>query len=244
MSYDPALLVFKEKAHKYYYDGAHVPGVTTVLGNISKGDGILQWGVNLTADYIKELMVGDLTTEDVVRICNEAKKAHRLFKEEAGDIGKIAHNWIEQHLRGGTEPLPEHPKSRNACEAAVRWLADVEWETIAEEKPIYHAEYRYAGTLDWKARINGVLAIADWKTSKSMYSSFRYQTAAYLRAEEDQTGEFIPDRWICRIDKNGEFDPEEDVLHMTRESLEADFNVFLAALTIHRREAELRRFNA
>jgi hypothetical protein len=244
MAYDPTLLVFKEKAHKYYYDGVHVPGVTTVLGNISKGDGILQWAVNLTAESIKEQMVGEISTEDVVRICDEAKKAHRLYKEEAGDIGHIAHDWIEQHLHGNTGPLPDHPKARNACEAALRWLDIVKWETVEAEKPIFHAEYGYAGTLDWKARINGVLCIADWKTSKSMYSSFRYQTAAYLRAEEAQTGEHIPDRWICRIDKNGEFDPDNDVLYMAPESIEADFNVFLAALTIHRREAELRRFNA
>lgn len=243
MLYNPDLLVFKEKAHKYYYDGKHIPGVTTVLGNISKGDGILQWAVNLTAETIKAQLEGELTTEEIGVICDLAKKAHRETKEEAGETGKIAHNWIESHLKGVTPPLPENPQARNAVENALRWLADVGWETVATEKLIYHPTYGYCGTLDWKVRINGVLSIADWKTSKGMYSSFRYQTAAYLRAEADNTGETIPDRWICRIDKNGTFDPDEDVLYMPPESIEADFNVFLAALTIHRREAELRRFS-
>lgn len=239
--FDPALLVFKEKAHKYYYDGEHVPGVTTILNVVGKGDGLLQWAANCAVEYLQQRLVGDLTTEDVVRFCNEAKHAHRLIKEEAGSIGSMAHDWIEQHLKGNTGSLPEHPKARNSCEAALAWMASVSWKTLEVEKVVFHPLYRYAGKLDWKARINGVVAIPDWKTSKGIYSSYRYQTAAYLKAEEEQTGEIIPDRWICRIDKEGDFDPMHDVLYMPPESIEADFNAFLAALTIYRREAELRR---
>jgi hypothetical protein len=239
--FDPSLLVFKEKAHKYYYDGEHVPGVTTILNVVGKGDALLQWAANCAVEYLKQRLEGDLTTDDVARFCKEAQKQWRSVKEEAGSIGSIAHDWIEQHLKGGNAPLPDHPKARNSCCIALEWMDSVEWETLEVEKVIFHPEYRYAGKYDWKARINRVKAIPDWKTSKDIYSTYRYQTAAYVKAEEAMTGETIPDRWICRIDKEGDFDPANDVLYMPPESLEADFEAFLGALKIYRRESEIRR---
>jgi len=241
MGFDPALLVLKEKAHKYYYDGQHVPGVTTILNIVGKGDGLLYWAAQCAVDYLEQLLVGDLTSEDVTKICKDARTKWKDVKEEAGTIGGIAHDWIEQHLKGNTLPLPDHSKARNAVGNALEWMASVKWETLGVETMVFHPEYRYAGKMDWKAHINGVLSIPDWKTSKGIYSTYRYQTAAYLVAEEIQTGEHIPDRWICRIDKEGAFDPANDVLYMPRESLEADFNAFLAALTLYRRESEIRR---
>lgn len=208
---------------------------------MGKGDGLLYWAAQCAVDYLQQRLAGDLTTEDVDKFCKEAKLQWRAVKEEAGTIGGIAHDWIEQHLKGNTLPLPEHPKARNSVGIALEWMASVHWETIEVEKVVFHPLHRYAGKFDWKARINGVLAIPDWKTSKGIYSTYRYQTAAYLMAEEAQTGEYIPDRWICRIDKEGDFDPANDVLYMPRESLEADFNAFLAALTLYRRESEIRR---
>lgn len=239
--FDPSLLVFKEKAHKYYYDGEHVPGVTTILNIVGKGDGLLYWAAQCAVEYLQQRLEGDLTTEDVAKFCKEAKLQWRAVKEEAGSIGGIAHDWIEQHLKGNTLPFPEHPKANNSCHVALEWMDSVHWETIEVEKVVYHPVHRYAGKLDWKAKINGVLAIPDWKTSKGIYSTYRYQTAAYLTADEAETGDHIPDRWICRIDKEGDFDPANDVLYMPRETLEADFNAFLAALTLYRREAEIRR---
>lgn len=241
MSFDPELLVFKEKAHRYYYDGQHVPGVTTILNIVGKGDALLYWAAQCAVNYLQQRLTGELTTEEVDKFLKEARKEWRNVKEEAGSIGGIAHDWIEQHLKGNTQPLPDHPKARNSCGVALEWLESVHWETLAVEKVVYHPVYRYAGKLDWLANINGALSIPDWKTSGGIWSTYRYQTAAYLMAEEAITGRYIPDRWICRIDKEGNFDPVNDVLHMPRETLEADFNAFLAALTLYRREAEIRR---
>ncbi len=236
--YDPELLVFKEKQHKYYYDGIHVPGVTTVLNMISKGDALTRWASNCAVDYLTPRLQGEVSSDDLGLLLNEARHAFEYVKNEAGHIGTLAHNWIEQHLRGGNEPLPEHEKARNSCEAALKWIKDNEWETIDVEARIFSPTYLYAGTRDWYVRIRGRLAIADWKTSKSVYSSYRYQTAAYLRAEEECSGIEIPDRYIFRIDKeSGELEEH----YFEPESIEPDFQAFLAALTLHRREAELRR---
>jgi len=205
---------------------------------ISKGDAITQWAVNQTVEFLATSLQGELTTEQVGQLLYDSKSAWKYKKEEAAGIGTIAHNWIEDHLRGKEQPLPEHPKARNSVEAALKWMEENRWETISIEDVVFSPTHRYAGKLDWKVRVNGVLAIADWKTSKYIYNSYRYQTAAYLKAHEEVTGEYIPDRWIMRIDKEtGEFEES----YMDRESLEEDFNTFLAALQIYRREAQLRR---
>jgi genome maintenance exonuclease 1 len=238
VSYNPELLVFREKSHRYYYDGVHVPGVTTILNTISKGDALTHWAVAQTIDYLEPRLIGELTDEQIHTLCDEARVAHKVVKEAAASIGTLAHDWIERYLKGEEPTLPENPKARNSCEAAVKWLAEHGWETLAIEEIVYSPTHLYAGKLDWLARVDGVLAVPDWKTSKAHYSTHRYQTAAYVKALEEVRDIHIPDRWILRIDKEtGEHDP----LHLTRDDLEADFEAFLAALTIYRREAQLRR---
>lgn len=236
--YDRERLVFNERQHRYFYDGVHVPGVTTILNIISKGDALTRWASNCAVDYLTPRLQGEVSTEELGFILNEARTAFETVKNEAGHIGTLAHNWIEQHLRGGSEPLPEHEKARNACEAALKWMQDNEWETIDVEQRIFSPTHLYAGTRDWFVRIRGRLAIADWKTSKHVYDSYRFQTAAYLRAEEEDSGVVIPDRWIFRIDKETGLFEES---YFEPESIDSDFNAFLAALTLYRRTAELRR---
>jgi len=113
----------------------------------------------------------------------------------------------------------------------------VHWETVEIEKQIYHPDLGYAGILDWYALVDGVPSVPDWKTSKYIYSSYRYQTAAYVKALELETGCRIEDRWILRIDKNtGEF---EDV-KLTRKSLASDFKALKGALALYQRDKQLK----
>jgi len=204
---------------------------------ISKGDAITQWAVNQALDYLSTALQGDLTPEDVQAILLNAKYAWKGKRDEAAAIGTQAHNWIECYLKGENPPWPEQAPIRNSCEAAVRWLDQHKWETIEIEKQIYHPKYGYAGILDWWVTIDGVPSIPDWKTSKYIYSSYRYQTAAYLKAVEAETGARIEDRWILRIDKNtGEF---ED-LRLPRKSLASDFKAFNAALDLYKRDQKLK----
>ncbi|CAN5950561.1 unnamed protein product [Sphagnum jensenii] len=206
---------------------------------ISKGDAITQWAVNQSLEYLAQALSGELTAEDVQAILLQAKYAWKGKRDEAADIGTQAHNWIERHLLSGRvfEEWPDHPNVRNSCEAACRWLDAHHWQTIEVEKQIFHPSYGYAGILDWWATIDGVPAIPDWKTSKYHYDSYRYQTAAYLRAVENETGERIPHRWIVRIDKlTGEVDPKL----LPRKDIPADFAAFKAALTLFKRDKKLK----
>lgn len=238
LKFDRSLLTFDPGRHRHLYDGKQLIGVTTALGIISKGDALVQWGVNQAIEHIAAQLHGDLSDEQVQAIFLGAKYAWRQKRDEAADIGSQAHNWIERYLRGDNPDWPDNPQVRNSCEAAVRWTEQHRWQTVEIEKQIYHPDYGYAGILDWWAIVDGVPSIPDWKTSKSIYTSYRYQTAAYLKAIEHETGERIQNRWILRIDKNtGEF---EDQM-LPRKDLPSDFKAFKAALDLYKREQELKK---
>ena len=221
--------------------------MTTALSAISKGDGLLQWAVNQAIDYARtNLMNGgcedeglyQVAPEDLELVLQGAKGAWKAKRDEAATIGTLAHNWVEGYLKGEDPAWPEDPHAARACEAALSWIKSVSWESIKIEHQIYIPELGVAGICDWYARINGVLAVPDWKTSKSLHSSYAYQTAAYLKALEGEFGEKIPHRWLIRIDKETgivepRFLPEEDIV--------ADYAAFTSAVTIYRREAELKR---
>lgn len=238
LPFDRSLLTFDAARHRHLYDGKQLLGVTTVLGIISKGDGLIQWGVNQALERVASQLQGDLSPEDVQAILMGAKFAWRDKRQEAADIGSQAHHWVEAYIRGENPPWPELEPVRKSCEAAVKWMDLHKWQTIEVEKQIYSPRYGYAGILDWWAIIDGVPSIPDWKTSKHIYSSYRYQTAAYLKAVEEETGERVKDRWILRIDKTtGEF---ED-LRIPAKDTPSDFKAFKAALDLYRREQELKK---
>lgn len=239
--FDRSLLTFDAARHRHLYDGKQLIGVTTALGMISKGDAITQWAVNQSLEFLTNAFAqeGEYAPEEIQAFLLQAKYAWRAKRDEAADIGTQAHNWIESYLKGENPDLiwPKHPAVRKSCEAAVKWTEAHHWQTIEIEKQVYHPKLGYAGILDWWVFIDGVPSIPDWKTSKAIYSTHRYQTAAYLKAVELETREYIRNRWVLRIDKStGEF---EDV-KLQRGTLADDWRCFKAALALYKREKQLK----
>jgi hypothetical protein len=251
LNYNRELLTFNPNNHGHYYDGKRLLGVTTALTAISKGDALIQWAVNQACDYARaNLLTIDQTFDDGAKfivdgtdgdleyILKGAKYAWKAKRDEAASIGTIAHNWIEGYLKGEDPSWPDNAPARKSCEAALDWIKSVKWETLKIEHQIYIPELQVGGICDWYARINGVLAIPDWKTSKSLHSSYAYQTAAYLKALENEFGEKIPHRWLVRIDKEtGIVEPR----FLPEEEIAADYAAFESAVTIYRRESELSK---
>lgn len=245
--FDRSLLTFNPSNHGHYYDGKRLLGVTTALSAISKGDGLLQWAANCTSDYARaNLSTSEVyddgtihvSEDDLEFILNAARFAWKVKRDEAASIGIRAHEWIEAYLKGEDPIWPEDPYVRRSCEAALKWIKSVKWKSIYIEKQIYIPELGVAGICDWCAEINGVLAVPDWKTSKSLHSSYAYQTAAYLRALEKELGITIPDRWLIRIDKEtGVVEPR----YLPQEDIIRDYAAFEGTVVIYRREAELKK---
>jgi hypothetical protein len=251
LNFDRSLLTFNPNNHGHYYDGKRLLGVTTALSAISKGDGLIQWAVNCAIDYARanlltqeELedgqfrMIREMDQEELSLILQGAKYAWKAQRDEAASIGTLAHEWIEAYLKGEDPEWPSDPHVGNSCQAALEWIKSVKWETIKIEYQIYLPELGVGGICDWYARINGVLAIPDWKTSKSLHSSYAYQTATYLKALEGEFDVEIPHRWLIRIDKEtGSVEPK----FLPQEDIAADYSAFRSAVDIYRREAELKK---
>ena len=168
------------------------------------------------------------------------KSAYRSKSHDALNIGNITHEWVEAainwKLEGGDIPeMPKQEEAVNAIDAFKDWVSQnvVEWKS-SEEK-LFNRKYRYAGTVDARAIINGEYCVIDWKTSKAVYPEYHLQVAAYAKAVEDIHGIPVDATYILRCDKaTGRFEAVRST------AIEENFQAFLAALTLHRRMKELR----
>ncbi|MHB9110430.1 MAG: hypothetical protein ACYDCO_25540 [Armatimonadota bacterium] len=144
-------------------DGTRVPGVTTVLNCLEK-PGLVPWSNKLGLDGIK-------VSE---------------YKDELAQIGTLAHHLIICDLTGQTPDVREYTPAQQdqAAQSIASWLA---WrkvhtiEPILTEAPLVSEVYRYGGTLDLFAYIDGEPTLADLKTAKAIYSEMRTQVVAYSR---------------------------------------------------------------
>jgi hypothetical protein len=189
--YDDSIEIFFDVANHDYYkfnqggDREEIDGVTTVLGVISKPY-LTAWASKLAVLTIKDRMLNPdlsfkpITTEQFLALLDEAKKKHKERLNEAGDIGTLAHNALEdsinhaiEHTNGivlespvvrvgipGTHneylQVPEENirKAQNCVNAAFKWMQDHNVRWLHTERKIYSRVYNFSGTLDGDALID------------------------------------------------------------------------------------------
>lgn len=185
---------FNEASHTYKLDGRRMTGVTTILGIIAK-PALVPWAAKMTTEWIKENCtwtqdeprnkVWSVTEEDL----DNAKKAHRVKKESAGDIGTLIHDAIEQWVKNGTEPALGE-RGMKMFEAFRTWFTEGKYEVVASEKRLYSREHWYAGTVDLILKDpEGKHWIADIKTSSGVYPEYFAQMGGYHIAYEELEGD-------------------------------------------------------
>lgn len=187
------------------------------------------------------------------KIAQEAKSAHREKFEDAGDVGNMAHAWLEEsikyaikHKDGIVEKMhptaPEDERAINCGLAAFKWMQahNVRW--LHTERKIYSRQFKYAGTMDGLALVDNCddplccrkifvdqLSLIDWKTSNHLRTEYLLQSSAYQHAEQEEKGHEIAARWILRLGKEeGDFESWYEV------DFETDFAAFLACLQLYR----------
>tara|TARA_R110002096_G_scaffold126203_1_gene272729 strand:- start:1280 stop:1963 length:684 start_codon:yes stop_codon:yes gene_type:complete len=173
-------LDYDDKAHSYKVDGIKVPSVTRVV------DGCFP--KNLT-DWA--LSVGE-------------EEYHRVI-DEALDIGNYTHKWIESFLLSDKFDCEN---TNPSIEAFLKWCKDYHPKFTDAERKVYCDRFKYAGTVDAVAKINGRVCVIDFKTSKKIYKPYHLQVTAYAQAIKRIDG---LRRWplgiILRLDKEtGEYE--------------------------------------
>ncbi len=139
----------------------------------------------------------------------------------------------------GTKCGPEPVLRDGALWAFMAWQ---DWwkasglRPVFVEQMVWHAEHRYAGTMDLLARDeSGDLVVVDFKTSKAIYAEAELQTAAYAYAIEHMGHGKVSRGMIVRLPKT-----EKDPAFETRdvEDLAACFETFKNVLQVHRWNAK------
>lgn len=211
----------KARIHTAYKkaDGARVPSVTTILGVLAK-QALLDWAWRCGCDGLD----------------------YKVVRDQAGDIGTLAHAMVVAHLKGETADTSEYSpemvsQAENAVLSFYTWLDQQTVEPILIEEQLVSEAHGYGGTLDLYARINGKAVLVDFKTSKAIYSEHVTQVSAYAQMLMEN-GHDVDGAFILRIGK------EENTSFETRLISQAEllkhFDLFRHCIEVHRLQKELK----
>src|SRR5579864_332776 len=235
------------KAGRFYdiEDVGSLPSVTTILSVISK-PALVQWAAKVEREMVIEAasnLYADcagtppMSRPGWIATLNDRIGKTRANQKEvakASEIGTQAHALIEWKLKA--KMLAEAGPSPAVTDKAVwafnaweNWAKSVDLKVIFIEQVVYSETYRFAGTLDLFAEVNGVPTVIDWKTGKKVYAEAHLQNAAYRHALREMGHGDPQAGMIVRLPKV-ETDPEFEVVQAFPE--EDCFSVFVHSMAL------------
>lgn len=129
-------------------------------------------------------------------------------KNKSASEGSLVHETIESLIKGENTNILEEIKPAIEAFQKFRDKNHILFHPQFVERQVWSSRYRYAGTIDALATINGKFGVLDIKTSSGFYSEYNLQTAAYtLALDEWETKKAlavsrdIETRWILRVDQ-------------------------------------------
>lgn len=237
------LIDFDEAKHSYFLmpEKERLVSVTSALGIIDKSAALIYWSTGLARDYLTAHLseLQEANPEVALHMIKDASMLHKKAKEKAADIGTQIHDWIEHFIKDNKAPeLPKTKEVVHGINAFLEWVDQHKVKFLTSERCVYSKKYKYVGKMDADAIIGGKRCLIDYKSSKALYSSYHYQTAAYQMADEEESGKpYTGNRWLIRLGKDdGTFEAQEC------DDLQKDYKTFLACLVVKRREAELSKW--
>lgn len=207
------------KAHTIYKtsEGKRVPGATTITGLLNKPY-LITWANRLGLEGI------DSTK----------------YRDEAANIGTLAHAMIQAHLEGETLDFNEYsPLDVDLAENAV--ISYFEWEKqhivepIMCEVPLVSDSDLFGGTIDCYCNLDGVPTLLDFKTGKAIYDEYFVQLAGYKELLE-QHGCPVEQCRILRVGRDETEGFEERTVTDTKKY----FQIFKNLLEIYYIKKELK----
>lgn len=234
------------------------PSVTGVL-NVMAKDALIPWAAGEVRLYAEERLHelhgttedNELTVRDVENILAEAQECWR-DRSKAMSIGSLAHRYLHSEIMYRAGAIKEKPEmtvkadpilaptfdqpmidaAAESVKAGIQFLDDHHVEPIMFERVMWSPEYGFVGTADLVAKVDGVMSVIDYKTSKAIYSSMFLQLAAYQNAYMTEfPDQVIHNRYVVNIKKDG---TGLEVEKRDLESYSDDLEAFLACLTLYR----------
>lgn len=206
-----------EKGHHYMHQsGIVVDSVTTKI-NI-KQPHLVPWAARLAVEsFIKNMEFYDPSDEEgAERIRKEAIFAHTGFTKDAGNIGTLAHEIVEEYMRRWirdtirpsdiTKLIDPNMDARvfAACRSMEKFFNENEGIVpIAVELLVGDVKMKVAGTLDLLVIWNDELWLLDLKTSNTaLHDDYALQVSTYKTLFQRMTGLRIKGCCIIGVSKN------------------------------------------
>jgi hypothetical protein len=205
------------KAKYRLKDGTIVPGVTTVLGVLSK-NALIHWAWDLGMKGID----------------------YRKFRDDKAAIGTLAHDLVLAHLKkekAGTSDYSQKQidQAENSFLSYLEWEKGKEIEPMFLEEPMVSELFRYGGTPDFVGMIDNVFTIMDLKTG-GIYDEHYYQICGYDFLQYEKTKELAQQGIILSIPRSE--DESFQVQKIT--TFERGWDVFYYCLKIYNLRKEIK----
>lgn len=169
--------------------------ITTALGSIDQ-PGLRQWERQQVAAFAvthleeiaaKDVEVGYRYLMAVPKFLTPEKhddlppemdlwNAAEFALNDAADAGTWLHSYLEEYFNGGFPEDPVREDHYQMVEAFHKWEAEHDIEVIATERTVYGNGY--AGTADLFAKVDGIVTLIDFKTSRAVRDSHKAQLGA------------------------------------------------------------------
>ena len=212
----------------YYLDGKRIPGTTTVIGRFKDSGALIAWAYKMGRTH------GDLAAKGLP----EPGSLYAVT-DEAANIGTIVHARVDDDIHGREYDIEgEDARVKSAFAAYLSWKKQTGALVVATEMPLISKEYRFGGTPDAIASVDGKLCLLDWKTSNAVYSDHLVQLAAYrqLWNENNPSQPLTGGSHLLRFSKEG-----GDFVHHFFEDLSGaweQFKLFRAAYDLDKELAK------
>ena len=208
------------KGHTRYRtsDNGIVPGVTTVVGLLAK-PALVNWANKMGLDGLDSSKIADDTAAS----------------------GTLAHRIITDRLQGFETDFSDYDHkqietARWSVKSWDAWSQGKKIELIFTEAPLVSEIYRYGGTCDIYAKVNGARDLIDLKSGSGLYPEFNIQVSAYRQLLEEN-GHKVERVRILNIPRSKTSTFHEIVLGP--EVLAINFRIFIHLLAVYQLRREL-----
>lgn len=212
--------------------GRTYPSVTTILGQIGKGEALKWWAAREVARYAVEHR-DTWTNLDPQAAIDLLKREPLRSLNRAADRGTDVHAIADHYSKTGE--IGDLTQHTGYVQALLQFFTDHQPLPVLAEYTVF-AELGYAGSFDMVCRLpalDDALVVLDYKTSKAIYNDTAAQLAAYANAEQyiDEHDQLHP---MPKVDTGVVVRLAADGTYEIREmNLDNGWQLFQAALNIY-----------
>jgi hypothetical protein len=191
-------------------------GIEGILTLVATGELILTrdgetYAFEITDEEARQEIMNnpDLVTDKkrIAKLLTLNKLTVNHVRDDAGDRGQDAHDAFETWVNTGILPEPRAwPHDQQGYIRALRTFIDEhELECFDTEVMVASPSLRFGGRYDVRGKLDGIISLADVKTSKRIYVSHFLQLEAYEGAGIEIGHPVTDQRVVIHLAETGEY---------------------------------------